>query len=450
MAGALPVERNGNGGVASPSTAGITEPGFSPVRFIHAADIHLDSPLSALKPRGGEPARALADSTRRAFTAMIDAAVELGVDFVVIAGDLYDGDWPHIATGLFFAEQMVRLHQAGIRAAVVKGNHDAASRITRHIVTEMPNTVIFDHKRPETVVWEDLGVALHGQSFANGPTTGNLAASYPAPRPGYLNIGVLHTAAEGRPGHDSYAPCTVGQLAAHGYDYWALGHVHRREVLSEAPWIVFPGNMQGRHVNEPGAKGFSLVHADAGAIRSVEHRPCDVLRWARVAVDATGCADAESVNRRVQEALADAAAAADGRALAVRLTLTGETAAHRRLAADPEQVEADCCGAAVWTGHDVWIETIRLKTRPPGAAPAPEPASADALETLLRTMGDVRGDPALLDRIRGDAGTLVEKLPPLARRHAGLDTIGDDLFADIVAEAEALLLARLLDEGRGP
>lgn len=426
------------------------------MRFIHAADIHLDSPISALKPRGDEPARALADSTRRAFTAMIDAAVDMAVDFVVIAGDLYDKDWPHISTGLFFAEQMVRLHQAGIRAAVVKGNHDAASKITRHIATEMPNTVIFDHKRPQTVVWDDLGVALHGQSFETGDVTANLAASYPPPRPGYLNVGVLHTAAEGRSGHDPYAPCTIGQLAAHGYDYWALGHVHSREVLCEAPWIVFPGNLQARHVNEPGDKGFTLVTAEAGAVLSVEHHPCDVLRWARVTVDATGCADVESVNRRVQAALTDAALAAGGRALAVRLTLTGETAAHHRLAADPEQVEADCCGAAAWTGHDVWIERIRLKTRPPGTAPAtPDAVASDALDTLLRTMADVRSSPALLDTVRADAAALIDKLPPLARKHAGLEEAGDGLAADIMAEAEALLLARLLDarlpdEGRSP
>ncbi len=416
------------------------------MRFIHAADIHLDSPISALMPRGDEPARALADSTRRAFTAMTDAAIDMGVDFVVIAGDLYDGDWPHISTGLFFAEQMCRLHQAGIRVAVVKGNHDADSKITRHIITEMPNTVVFDHKRPETVRWDDLGVALHGQSFAAGPVTANLAAAYPAPVAGYLNIGVLHTAAEGRPGHGPYAPCTVGQLAAHGYDYWALGHVHSREVLNQDPWIVFPGNLQGRNVNEPGPRGYSLVTAEAGRVRSVEHHPCDVLRWARVTVDVTGCPDVEAVNRRVQAVLSDAAAAADGRALAVRLRLSGETPAHHRLSCDPEQMAADCCGAAAWTGRDIWIEKIRLDTRPPGAtAPSDDTPSSDALAALLRNMDAVGRDTALQERIRGEAGALVDKLPPLARRHAELDGIDDALLAEILADAQSLLLSRLLD-----
>ena len=112
--------------------------------------------------------------------------------------------------------------------------------------------------RPETVSFPELALSVHGQSFRTRDVLDNLVPAYPPPVAGHLNVGLLHTALTGRPGHASYAPCTVEQLAAHGYDYWALGHVHERCEVSRDPWIVFPGNIQGRHSRETGAKGATL------------------------------------------------------------------------------------------------------------------------------------------------------------------------------------------------
>src|SRR5262249_3429109 len=133
-------------------------------------------------------------------------------------------------------------------------------------------------KKPETILFEDLGVAVHGQGFANRAVTEDLAASYPPARAGLVNVGVLHTSVDGREGHDAYAPTTLETLRSKGYDYWALGHVHKREVLSEDPWVVFPGNLQGRHAKETGPKGATLVTIASGRIAAVEHRPVDVVR----------------------------------------------------------------------------------------------------------------------------------------------------------------------------
>ena len=221
--------------------------------FLHAADIHLDSPLRGLSAYEGAPVDQFRNATREAFRNLVTRAIETRAAFIVIAGDLYDGDWPDFSTGLFLVKELERLNQAGIRAVVLFGNHDADNRITKSLPWP-DNAYRFNHKKPETIVFEDLGVALHGQSFARMDVSENLAELYPAPVSGRLNIGVLHTALEGNARHATYAPCSLNQLRNHGYAYWALGHVHAHEVLSRDPWVVFPGNIQGRHIRETGAK----------------------------------------------------------------------------------------------------------------------------------------------------------------------------------------------------
>ena len=170
------------------------------MRFIHAADLHLDSPLSGLRERAGEQAEKLIGATRRAFEKLVDFAVDERVDFVVIAGDVFDGDWPDHGTGLFFVKTLARLNAAGIPVAMIRGNHDAASVISRRL--SWPGNVReFSSRVPETWTLPDLNVAIHGQSFADRAIPQNLAAGYPDPVPGLFNIGILHTSATGRPGH---------------------------------------------------------------------------------------------------------------------------------------------------------------------------------------------------------------------------------------------------------
>ena len=169
-------------------------------KFLHAADLHLDSPMRGLERYEGAPIEQIRGATRRALENLVQLALEEGVRFVIIAGDLYDTDWKDYNTALFLSKQMSRLRMAGIRAFVVTGNHDAGSQITRTM--SMPENVKFmSPKRPETVVINDLGVAIHGQGFAERTVREDLSAGYPAARKGLFNIGILHTAATGREGH---------------------------------------------------------------------------------------------------------------------------------------------------------------------------------------------------------------------------------------------------------
>ena len=168
------------------------------MRFIHCADIHLDSPLRGLERYEGAPVEEVRGATRRAFENMVQCALREKVDFVVIAGDLYDGDWPDFNTGLFFAKAMAELGESGIAVYVIRGNHDAASKLTRSL--PLPKNVhLFPDKAPGTQTDDNLGLAVHGQSFATAAVLDDLAVNYPQALPGYFNLGVLHTSLTGRP-----------------------------------------------------------------------------------------------------------------------------------------------------------------------------------------------------------------------------------------------------------
>lgn len=391
------------------------------MKFLHAADIHLDSPLAGLRDRADLPPDLVRHCTRRAFAAMIDLAIAEDVAFVVIAGDLYDGDWKDFSTGLFFAEQMRRL---GCPCFLLRGNHDARSVITRNL-TAPDNVFEFSSRTCTTFERPDLGVALHGHSFPQRAVPEDLSANYPNPIPGLLNIGVLHTSADDPGDHEVYAPCNVSALTLRGYDYWALGHIHMRRVLAERPWIVFPGNLQGRHPKETGPKGCSLVTVEDNAIVAVEHRSVDVLRWAAVDVDATGT-DVALLTGRVAAAVRTALDTADGRPLLARVTLTGATDLHGTLLGDTDQIAAECRNAAIETGGHLWVETVRVQTRPAGR---------DATETLAPLRAAFAAgldDPEMIAALLREFTSLRQKLPAAARD--GLDLPDDEAALRLLAE----------------
>ncbi len=407
------------------------------MRFIHAADLHLDSPLSGLRDRAGERADDIAGASRRAFDNLIAFAVAEAVDLVVIAGDVFDGDWADYNSGLFLVRALERLNRAGIPVVMIRGNHDAASQMSRRLAWPA-NVRELSSRSPETVVLEELGVALHGQSFPDRAVTENLVPAYPAPRAGLFNIGLLHTSAEGRQGHDPYAPCSVRDLALKGYDYWALGHVHTREILSTDPWIVFPGNLQGRHVNEPGSKGFSLVTVEGGRVRAVEHVPVDVVRWGRLEVDVSGAPSLDDLCPAVGDAIDTAVADAEGRTLAVRLILTGACGAHLSLAGDPDRLAAECASLAIRARGDVWIEGVEVRTT--SHVTSADPGSlADVVALIER----IRSDPDDAEEIRVALERSLEKIPAALRAGADLAALTPDRWERVMASAEAVILHRL-------
>lgn len=419
------------------------------IKFIHAADIHLDSALHGLERYEGAPVEEIRSATRRAFDNLVELAIDEEVDFVLLAGDLYDGDWKDYNTGLYFSERMGRLREADIRVFMIAGNHDAASQITKHL--RLPdNVTVFSTRSPERVLVEELSVAIHGQGFISRAVTDDLSQSYPAGDPQLFNIGLLHTCLDGKPGHEPYAPCTVDGLRSKGYQYWALGHVHKREEVCRDPWIVFPGNIQGRHIRETGPKGCTLVRVDDGEVTQVEHRDLDVLRWAICEVDVTGGETVDDVYEQVREALQRELDAAEGRPVAARLTLKGTCGAHSRLHAEREHwIQEYRAMATGLGGAGMWLEKVSIKTKPPVSADEVLERD-DALSGLLRAIRDMELDASALDALADEMSALRQKLPPeLLIGDDSFDPTNPELLKDTLEDIKGLLVNRLLFREKG-
>lgn len=417
------------------------------MKFIHAADIHLDSPLSGLTAYPDAPGELLRTATRQAFTRLVDEAIDEGVSFMVIAGDLYDGHWKDYNTGHFFCRQMGRLHQAGIPVYLLFGNHDAESEMTKKLLLP-PNVHTFGTRHPTSFRIEGLRVALHGQSFRDAATTDNLAAAYPPPVPGALNIGVLHTALEGNAAHATYAPCSVPELVARGYDYWALGHVHEHAVVREDPWVVFPGNLQGRHARECGPRGALLVTADEDGVRRVERMLVDVLRWQVIEVDASGARTLDEVVRAVGRAFETLLDGTGDRHLSVRVRITGRTAAHGDLFGRETHLRAEVLGQAAAIGQErLWVEKVRVETAPPWDSEQLR-ARSDAVADLAALLSAAPDDADLIAALAEDLRPLLDRAPPeLAQAVPELAAVRSGQLADLMREVAAGLLAYLAANG---
>ncbi len=413
-------------------------------KFIHAADIHLDSSLRGLERYEGAPVDEIRSATRRAFDKLIELAIDEEVACVLLVGDLYDGDWKDYNTGLYFIERMGRLREAGIRVFIVAGNHDAASQITKHL--RLPdNVTLFSTMNPEKVVIDELNVAIHGQGFATRAVTDDLSQAYPQGDPQFFNIGLLHTCLDGKPGHEPYAPCSVDGLRSKGYQYWALGHIHKREEVSREPWIVFPGNIQGRHIRETGPKGCTLVTVENGEIAAVEHRDLDVMRWSLCKLDVSASETVEEIYKQVRGALQSVLDAVDGRPVAVRLVLQGACSAHSTLHADTERwVQEYRALATELGGAGIWLEKVLIKTKPSVSA-AEVLERDDALSGLLRAIRDMELDASAVDALDAEISALRQKLPAeLLGGDDPYDPSHPEVLKETLEDIKELLVNRLL------
>ena len=410
-------------------------------RFIHTADLHIDSPLLGLEKYDRAPVERIRGATRVAFENIVRLAIEERVDFVLIAGDLFDGNWRDMHTGLWMRNQLSDLTQQDIRVFLIHGNHDAVSKMRRQIDWP-PGVHTFSSEKPETVDWPEMGVALHGQSFAAASCPEDIASMYPRALPDRFNIGLLHTSLAGNPQHDTYAPTSLETLRERGYDYWALGHVHTRspEPLARRPWVAFPGNPQGRHIRETGPKGCLLVSVDGGDCE-VEFRETDCMRWLRLDVELEPEDDVGDLEARARERLEACAPELDGRPGALRVVFRGACRAHDALSERERQdsVVASIRSREFHRDLDLWIEKVRFETSPLVDS-AELRSRRDLLGELVRTLDELRSTEDL---------AALPELAEFFKKNAQCVDASSGTFdfaerqAGWLRDAERLLLARL-------
>jgi len=409
-------------------------------RFVHTADIHLDSPLRSLALRDSELAELVGDASRQALIAIVDLCLAEQVDALLIAGDLYDGDQTSMKTARFLGAQMARLHEARVRVFKIRGNHDALSRISKQLV--FPESVTIFGGRAQSVLQTAGGfdIVFHGLSFANPKAPESLLPKYPAGREGAVNIGIMHTSLAGSPGHDVYAPCSVSDLHGHGFDYWALGHVHTRSVHLGASTVVMPGIPQGRDINEAGEKSVTLVTIRDDRSIETEERLTGVAQFERLSVNLAGTVEWSEAVARIRYALEGKRAEVRSRHAVIRLELTGATPLSWSLVRDRDLLLAEAEQAAEQVG-DTWVEKLELDTTPPSREISGD--AADPIFELATSMRAAASSEAFRAEARAFVQKMVADLPADGRDFAGKNEIELERFLDrVLASGTDLVTAR--------
>jgi len=372
------------------------------IRFIHAADIHLDSPLKGLANRHNLPTDKILAATRDALTNLVTLAIDEKVDFVLLAGDIYDGDPEDLKANFHFNQQIGRLNQKNIKVVMITGNHDAKSKISKPLSPPKNLTILSAHQ-PES--WEitkegEVIAIIHGQGFLNQAEPRNLASTYPAPIAGKLNIGILHTSLDGREGHANYAPTTTNELVNKGYSYWALGHVHTREVVHEKPYIIFPGNIQGRHIRETGAKGCYLVTFNDNREAQLEFKPLDVFRWEAITVNLDGIEEESDFEGKLAETVESRKLLFNEIPHGIRIILKGKTSLHSWLICSQNRISENIQGIfdGISAGN-LFLEQIKVETSNEITAIQNEALGEDALSILKQEIEKLKKNPKDLEKL---------------------------------------------------
>lgn len=402
------------------------------IRILHTADVHLDSPLRSLALRDPELRDRVRTSSRTALTRIVDTALAEDVAALLIAGDLFDGAERSARTAAFLTLQLERLRERQIRVFYIKGNHDAENPLTGELA--LPDNVhVFDGRGGKVQLGE--GVWIHGVSFANRHAPESLLPRFPAPVEGAVNVAMLHTSLTGAEGHDPYAPCTVGDLAAAGFDYWALGHVHRRQVHSNAPWVVMPGTPQGRDIGERGPKSATLLTIDKAI--EIEEVPTSVVEFLHLQIDATDTDSDDDLRDMLRRTLRDTARNLVSESAVIRLKLTGRTRRRWQVLRDQDVWMETAAQYARETGT-LWLEKVVFDlsdTEDPGHS---------ATDELAEIMETIREEPGFSETCRAEIEGILQELAPQRRAELLPDEAAMDQLVRRLAEAGAKrILARM-------
>lgn len=415
-------------------------------KFVHTADLHLDSPFVGLQEVDDRVASELREATFRTFDRIVDLCLERRADFLLVAGDIYDAGDRSLRAQLRFRDGLERLSDAGIASFVVHGNHDPLNRWSAKL--EWPERAHIFGARGVTsvpVVRDGETIAhVYGISYATQDVRRNLATKFRRTDDGPFAIGLLHCNVGDDTGHDPYAPCTLEDLTQVGMDYWALGHVHNHRILSpEGPVVVYPGNPQGRNPRELGPRGCYVVEIDAGGHPTAEFVPMDTVRWFWESVSIEQLETDEALISAVEGACQRMREQAEGRPSLGRIGLTGRGPAHRSLVR-PGFVTDLLESVRETQGREdpfVWVERLEVDTRPPIDLEERR-SGQDFVADFLGLVDGYREDPKLVNSLR----THLKPLFLSQRAHRLLDAPTDQELREWLEAAETVCLDLLTAE----
>lgn len=419
------------------------------LRFVHAADLHLDSPFVGMNATAPDNvASALQDATFRAYENIVELCIAERVDALLVAGDVYDSVDRSLRAQLKFVEGLKRLHDAGIRSFVCHGNHDPLDGWEARL-NYPPSCTRFDARLDAVPVFEDdpKRAIVIGISYATRKVTDNLVQPLDSVDPDSFYIGLLHANVGNNLEHGPYAPCSLDDLVQSGIGYWALGHVHSRQILNEqSPTVVYPGNSQGRHPNETGPRGVYIAEVADGGNVSLHFRPVDTVRWERLNLDISHIETEQHLLDCLHQQVEDALDGADGRSVVLRVTLSGRGGLYYSLRQPNfiQDLNENLNDAWAVRSPFAWCERIKDETASQFNRQERLDGS-DFLAEVLKTTDRVKDDPELLARFRDNLSELYQH--HRYRRHLSDHVPREDDLTALIDEAEAIVVDLLAADG---
>jgi DNA repair exonuclease SbcCD nuclease subunit len=415
---------------------------MKPFSFIHTADLHLDSPFAGLRQVDGSVASLIKDATFRAFNNVVDLALLHKVDFVLVAGDVYDGSDRSLRAQLKFADGLKTLAQAGIRSFVCHGNHDPLDGWSASL--RWPEGVhIFGPELesiPLALGGEDVAV-VHGISYPKSQIDEDFGKDFRRQGSHPFQIGLFHCSLGRDPAHETYAPRTMEELVSADLDYWALGHVHTYRVLKDGhPFIAYPGNTQGLHIREPGPRGCLVVQVDGQGTVKASFEATDAVRWLSKELRINDLETEADLIEALERSCDEIRHEAQGRPAIARITIVGRGALHPLLRR--QQVVRDLTERLRETGLEspppLWIEGIQVQTSTPIDLESRR-KSADFLGEVLRLIENSRQNPKGLQEV-------ISELYNDRRGRRFLQIPAEEELIEMLGEVESMCLDELVAE----
>ncbi|HMP71382.1 MAG TPA: DNA repair exonuclease [Pirellulaceae bacterium] len=416
--------------------------------FIHCADLHLDSPFEGIQDIDPNIGTILRDSTFKSFERIVSLAIEENVDFIVIAGDVYDSAYHSLRAQIRFRDAIKKVSDAGISCFIAHGNHDPLDSWDAKLGLPI-NAHRFggDTVCKMTASRDGRPLAdIYGVSFPTRIVNENIAARFAREHDGVFAIGVLHCNLGGHPEHDNYAPCTLDDLRRANLNYWALGHVHTRsEWTEQETCVVYPGNIQGRNVRETGERGCYLVNVREDQTIKLQFVPTDEVRWFAHDEANLDLRDIESFDTlllELSDILERLRVKADGRASIARIRLYGRSDLHTELMSI--DLVRDLIQRLREGERDrrdfVWTESIRIATLPTIDI-AQRRLVDDFVGDYLKAAEELRSN-GNIDLVR----QMMRDRPEGRNIITAIDEFSDAELLEVLSDAELLGLNLLLSD----